>query len=91
MLEVVAFRTQQTGVCDVHFLTQLNGSPEVVLISGHRDTRMLSRYTRLRPEKLAKATLSQPKEKSLMVTVRQAQVEQKCGTRNATQLGTRLS
>ncbi|MFC1457324.1 tyrosine-type recombinase/integrase [Microvirga arabica] len=36
--------------------------PEVALISGHRDPRMLSRYTHLRPEKvaekLAKATLS---------------------------------
>jgi integrase len=35
--------------------------PEVALISGHRDPRMLSRYTHLRPEKvaenLAKATL----------------------------------
>jgi integrase len=35
--------------------------PEVVLISGHRDPRMLSRYTHLRPEKvaekLAKATI----------------------------------
>jgi integrase len=34
--------------------------PEVALISGHRDPRMLSRYTHLRPEKvaqkLAKAT-----------------------------------
>jgi len=36
--------------------------PEVALISGHRDPRMLSRYTHLRPEKvaekLAKATTS---------------------------------
>jgi len=36
--------------------------PEVALISGHRDPRMLSRYTHLRPEKvaekLATATLS---------------------------------
>lgn len=36
--------------------------PEVALISGHRDPRMLSRYTHLRPEKvaakLAKATAS---------------------------------
>jgi integrase len=35
--------------------------PEVALISGHRDPRMLSRYTHLRPEKvaekLAKATI----------------------------------
>ncbi len=35
--------------------------PEVALISGHRDPRMLSRYTHLRPEKvaekLAKATV----------------------------------
>ncbi len=27
--------------------------PEVALISGHRDTRMLSRYTHLRPERVA--------------------------------------
>ena len=27
--------------------------PEVALISGHRDPRMLSRYTHLRPEKVA--------------------------------------
>jgi integrase len=37
--------------------------PEVALISGHRDPRMLSRYTHLRPEniaeKLAKLTASQ--------------------------------
>jgi len=36
-------------------------TPEVALISGHRDPRMLSRYTHLRPEKvaekLAKATI----------------------------------
>jgi integrase len=36
--------------------------PEVALISGHRDPRMLSRYTHLRPEKvaekLAKATVA---------------------------------
>jgi integrase len=36
--------------------------PEVALISGHRDLRMLSRYTHLRPEavaeKLAKATVN---------------------------------
>lgn len=36
--------------------------PEVALISGHRDPRMLSRYTHLRPEKvaekLAKATMA---------------------------------
>jgi len=31
--------------------------PEVALISGHRDPRMLSGYTHLRPEKLAKATV----------------------------------
>jgi integrase len=35
-------------------------TPEVALISGHKDPRMLSRYTHLRPEKvaekLAKAT-----------------------------------
>lgn len=29
--------------------------PEVALISGHRDPRMLARYTHLRPEKVAKA------------------------------------
>ncbi|WP_280136912.1 tyrosine-type recombinase/integrase [Microvirga vignae] len=38
--------------------------PEVALISGHRDPRMLSRYTHLKPEKvaeeLAKATTQQP-------------------------------
>ena len=42
--------------------------PEVALMSGHRDTRMLMRYTHLRPEalaeKLAKVahvnTLTQP-------------------------------
>jgi integrase len=28
--------------------------PELALISGHRDPRMLSRYTYLRPEKVAK-------------------------------------
>jgi len=27
--------------------------PEVALISGHKDPRMLSRYTHLRPEKIA--------------------------------------
>jgi integrase len=27
--------------------------PEVALISGHRDPRMLSRYTHLRPEKIS--------------------------------------
>ncbi|MBF9235004.1 tyrosine-type recombinase/integrase [Microvirga alba] len=36
--------------------------PEVALISGHRDPRMLSRYTHLRPEKVAKrlASLTKP-------------------------------
>lgn len=28
-------------------------TPEVALISGHRDPRMLQRYTHLRPEKVA--------------------------------------
>jgi integrase len=32
--------------------------PEVALISGHHDPRMLSRYTHLRPEKVAKATIA---------------------------------
>jgi hypothetical protein len=29
--------------------------PEVALISGHRDPGMLSRYTHLKPEKVAEA------------------------------------
>jgi integrase len=32
--------------------------PEVALISGHRDTRMLSRYTHLRPENVAQKLAS---------------------------------
>ena len=42
-------------------------APEVALISGHRGPRMLSRYTHLRLDKVAKATVGQhSKEKSLM-------------------------
>jgi hypothetical protein len=52
----------RTGLAaDVHKVSDLS-IPEAALISGHRDPRMLNRYTHLRPEKvaeeLARATVS---------------------------------
>ncbi len=50
---------RRAGIADLHFdvlrhevIERGLSLPEVALISGHRDHRMLLRYTHLRPENL---------------------------------------